>query len=145
MNRIMYPISDGADQRPAKIRGWEKLQLRLDWLNGFERTLLELYLNHSASYYRLSKVTGKSQKYIARKLCSLIRRLQSEEYVTILRHQQLFGAKTLEIAYDRYLLGMSARAIAKKRNLSRFKVGKIIRMLKEWLHDKESSKRKGAR
>lgn len=137
MSKIINHISYGSDHRPAEISGLEKLQLRLDLLDGFERTLLELHINHSASYHRLSEITGKSQKYIARKLRSLIRRLQSEEYITILRHRGLFGPKILEIAYDRYLLGMSARSIAKKRNISRFKVGKKIRILKEWLREKQ--------
>jgi transposase-like protein len=143
MSKIINHISYGSDHRPAEISGLEKLQLRLYLLDGFERTLLELHINHNASYHRLSEITGKSQKYIARKLRSLIRRLQSEEYITILRHQGLFGPKILEIAYDRYLLGMSARSIAKKRNISRFKVGKMIRILKEWLREKERIKKKG--
>ena len=101
-----------------------------------ERTLLELYLEHNASYYRLAELTGLSDRYIARKLQRLLKRLESEEYISIVRHQRLFGPKTLEVAYDRYLLGMSVRSISKKRNLSRYRVSKKIRWLQEWLKKK---------
>ncbi len=137
MDEVIKHIEAGSDQRPAAIGGIEKLRLRLDLLEGMDRTLLELYLDHHASYYRLAELTGLSERYVARKLQGLLRRLQSEEYISILRHQSLFDSKTREIAYDRYLLGMSVRSIAKKRNLSRYRVTKTIRWLEEWLNEND--------
>ncbi len=137
MKEINKHIPDGSDQRPAAISELEKLRLRLDLLEGMDRMLVELYLDRQASYYRLAELTGLSEKYVARKLKRLLRRLESEEYITILRHQSLFDPKTLEIAYDRYLLCMSVRSISKKRNLSRYRVSRKVRWLEEWLNKKD--------
>ena len=136
MKDIFKHIPEGSDRRHAAVNGCEKLRLRVDLLEGNERTLLELYLEHNASYYRLAKLMGLSERYVSRKLQRLLRRLESEEYVSIVRHQRLFGPKTLEVAYDRYLLGMSVRSISKKRKLSRYMVSKKIRWLEEWLKKK---------
>ena len=137
MKEINKHIPDGSDKRPAAIGELEKLRLRLDLLEGMDRMLVELYLDRQASYYRLAELTGLSEKYVARKLKRLLRRLESEEYITILRHQSLFDPKTLEIAYDRYLLCMSVRSISKKRNLSRYRVSRKVRWLEEWLNKKD--------
>jgi len=137
MKELIKHISEGSDRRPAAVNGYEKLRMRLDLLEGKERTLLELYLEHSASYYRLAKLTGLSERYVARKVQRLLRCLESEEYISIVRHQKLFGTRTLEVAYDRYLLGMSVRSISKKRKISRYRVSKKIRVLKDWLQEKE--------
>jgi len=137
MKDIFKHIPKGSDHRPAAINGLEKLRMRLDLLEGKERTLLELYLDQHASYSRLAKLTGLSERHVALKLQRLLRRLQSEEYISILRHRSMFDPKTLEVAYDRYLLGMSIRSIAKKRNLSRYRVSKKIQWLQEWLNQKD--------
>ena len=136
MKDIFKHMSEGSDRRPAAIDGYEKLRLRLDLLEGMERALLELYVEHNASYSRLAELTGMSERHVARKLQRLLKRLESEEYISIERHQRLFDPSTLEVAYDRYLLGMSVRSISKKRNLSRYMVGKKIRCLEEWLKKK---------
>jgi DNA-binding transcriptional regulator LsrR (DeoR family) len=137
MKDIFKHMSEDSDRRPAAVSGYERLRLRLDWVEGMERTLLDLYLNHNASYSRLAELTGFSERYVARKLQRLLKCLQSEEYISIMRHQRLFDPTTLEVAYDRYLLGMSVRSISKKRNLSRYMVGKKIRCLEEWLNKKD--------
>jgi len=139
MKGIFKHIPEGSDQRPAAVNGWEKLRRRLDLLEVKERTLLELYLEHNASYSRLAKLTGLNERYVARKLQRLLRCLQSEEYVSFVRHQRLFGPRTLEVAYDRYLLGMSVRSISRKRKISRYKVSKKIRCLEEWLNKKDEA------
>jgi len=137
MKDIFKHIPEGSDRRPAAVNGYEKLRMRLDLLEGKERSMLELYLEHNASYSRLAELTGMSERYLARKVRRLLRRLLSEEYVSIVRHKKLFGTKTLEVAYDRYILGMSVRSISKKRNLSRYRVNNRIRWLQEWLNNND--------
>ena len=137
MKRLPKDVQDGADCRAGAMREMELLRLRVDLLDGQERLLVDMYLNQNASYYRLAALTGMGEKYVARRVQSLLRCLQSEEYLSIVRHQRLFEPRTLEVAYDYFLLGMSVRAISRKRNMSRYRVSKKIRRLQNWLEGRQ--------
>jgi hypothetical protein len=142
MKKLPKDVPAGSDYRAEAVREMELLRLRVGLLEGQERLLLDMYLNQNASYYRLAALTGMGEKYVARRVQSLLRCLQSEEYLSILRHQRLFEPRALEVAYDYFLLGMSVRAISRKRNLSRYRVGKKIRRLQNWLEERQKAKGK---
>ena len=126
---VVDNIAVEKDLREYRAGRVELLQLRMGLLEEEGRLLLEMYINHHASYRQLAKLTGLSPRAVSRRVRLMIERLVSGQYMLILRHRGEFSRCEVQVAYDRYLLGLGYRAIGIKRRLGPSTVRTILRHL----------------
>ena len=132
MSELLAELSSEHDHRQQRAEQFELLVLRLELLEPPDRRELELYLQHGVSFRQLSALCGASERTMARRLKRLIGRLLGGEYITFVRNRQQFSPRQLDVAYDRYLLGLSYRAIAAKRCIGVGCVRGAVKRLERW-------------
>ena len=130
---IFEKLTRTDDRRPWRIRQVELLEMRVELLEGRERVLLDLYVNHNVTCGQLARLSGESERNLSRLVKRLIPRLLGDEYITIVRNRERFGEIELAVAYDHFLLGLSYRAIREKRKRTVNSIKKIIKRLNLWL------------
>ena len=118
-----------ADRRPIRAGELDRLLSRMALLNAEDRLLLEMHLEHGVTYEQMARICGVHPSTVARRVRQITRRLLADEYITIVRHRRQFRPDELAVAYDRYLLALGYRAIARRRQLGTKKVRQIIRHL----------------
>ena len=110
--------------------------MRLTLLEKNDRYLVELYVHKGLSFHELSQLSGLDERTVARQVKLLSKRLLSDNYLTIYRHKSNFTSTELAIAYDRFLLGLGCRRIAKRHKLPDRSTFKIVKKLQVWLDHK---------
>jgi len=136
MLEIKSNTTSDYDHRKAWLRTMEQLQMRLALLKKEDRLLPRLYFYKGLSYRDLSQLFGLEERTVARRIKQITDRLMSDKYITVLRHKSQFSEIELEVAYDRYLLGLSYRKISDRHNLGGRPALGIIRKLDGWLRKK---------
>jgi len=126
-------LSTEIDYRTLRVRQVDLLQQRMELLKKTDRLFLDLYLNHNLCFHRIAQLAHLPDRCVAKRITRLMQRLLSEEYISIIRNKNLFKRSELEVAYDRYLLGMGYRRIAIKRNLGLRTTQRILDQLHLWL------------
>ena len=89
-------------------------------------------MSNGVSFRDLAAVSGISEQRIARQIKKQIKRLVGTEYISVLREKDKFNKEELMVAYDRFLLGMSYRKIANKRNMGSGKIRLMVKRLENW-------------
>jgi len=123
-------MSVEVDRRQEWAGEVDVLLMRLELLEPRDRVLIEAYIRHNVPVRLLALLSGRRRESVARQMKRLIGRVLAEEYITIVRHTDLFSRKELNVAYDCFLLGLGYRAIAVKRKLNKSATRKIIRTLR---------------
>ena len=128
-----YEVMD--DQRQKLADFARDIQDLIEILEPDEKVLLDLYMNHKASVYQISILSGRSQQAVSRSIKHLIKRLAEGHYVYLHRNRYRNGLseKRMLVAYDRFLLGLGYRVIAGKRKMSVKEVRNHIKSLERWL------------
>ena len=119
------------DFRAARAHEYDLLLLRLDLLEPEEKTLIELYLKHELTVKQLAQLSGMNRGTVYRRITRLCEKLLAGGYITVLRNREQFEREELKVAYDRFLLGLGCRAIARKRNLGPRQTERIVKKLEE--------------
>ena len=133
---IISILSEGADIRHRRRAEVEVLVSRMGLLKAPDRSLLEMQVKHACTYRQLSRLSGLSEEQVSRRNKGLIRRLIGPEYITIYRNKECFDETRMDVAYDRFLLGLGYRKIAAKRGLEEYKVRRILCELRAFLQDR---------
>lgn len=103
----------------------ELLRSRAHILNTNDRVLMKMYFERGSSFRQIAKVAGVNEVTISRRIHKLSRRLLNSEYISFVRNRKLFNSQEKAIAKDQYVMGLSQRQIAKKRNTTVYRVRKV--------------------
>ncbi len=135
MEKIYKNIS--GEQTQVKRCYRDRLDLlasRLNLLSGKDKLLMTMYLEKGNSLRQMATLAGVSHGYIARRICSITKRITDGPYITCLRNTDKFTEKEMDIAKDNFLLGLAIRKIAAKRMLTYYQVRKTLKKIKKQLH-----------
>lgn len=99
-------------------------------LAGKDRAIMIMYLERGNSIAQIARVAGVTEAVISRRVRRLIARLIDNDFIICWRHKNLFDHVELNVARDFYLVGLSQGTIAAERNISVYKVRKILAKIK---------------
>ena len=100
------------------------LRCRMWVLEGGDKTLMEMYLE-GASFRRMASIAGVNEATVARRVGKICKRLMDATYITCLRNSEILGEENVEIARDLFVRGMSRHEIARRRNVSLYRIRKV--------------------
>jgi DNA-directed RNA polymerase specialized sigma subunit len=124
------PIADSTTKNTYRD-GIELLRSRVSLLTGKDRLLMTMYLENGNTFRQLARLAGVNESNIARRIHRITKRLLDGEYITCLRNHDEFTRTEMAIAKDCFLLGLSQRKIAFKRNYSTHQVCKILKRIQQ--------------
>ena len=134
METIKENISHELRSTKEKYRNKvELLRQRLSMLSGEDKLLMTMYWENGNSIRQISKLAGVSRVTIARKIHKLTERLMEGQYITCLRNRDKFTKREMAIAKDYFMLGISMKKIAGKRQWSSYRVRQTINKIKRLL------------
>jgi len=105
------------------------LRSRASLLTGKDKLLMTMYLENGNSFRQMAQLTGVNEACIARRIYKVIKRLIDGEYITCLRNRDKFTETEMDIAKDYFLLGLSIKKIAKKRNSTYYRVRETFKKI----------------
>ncbi len=105
------------------------LQQRADLLVGKDKLIMKMYLQNGNSFRQIARLAGVSEGTISRKIKKLSDKLLNSEYITCLRHRELFSSYELQVAKEHFLLGLPITRIARKRKTSYYKMRELIKKI----------------
>ena len=104
---------------------------------------MTMYLKNGNTFSQMARLAGVNETTIARRINKIIRRLTEGEYITCLRHRQLFSRKEMKIARDYFLSGKPMKIIAEKQCSSYYRVRETIKKIQRLVELAENSKTRG--
>ena len=107
------------------------LRSRVSLLTGKDRLLMTMYLKNGNSFRQMARLAGVNEASIARRIYKATKRLMDGEYITCLRNRDNFTKTEMAIAKDYFLLGLSQKKIAAKRNCSIYRICKILKKVQQ--------------
>lgn len=105
------------------------LRSRVGLLTGKDKVLMTMYLENGNSFRQMARLVGVNEASIARRIHKVTKRLMNGEYITCLRNRDKFDKGELDIAKDYFLVGLSIKKIAKKRNSTYYCVRKTLKKI----------------
>lgn len=105
------------------------LRNRLNLLDGKDKLLMTMYLEYGNSFRQMARLTGVNDTIIARRIRKLIKRLIDGEYIICLRNHNKFTKTEITIAKDYFLLGLSIKKIAAKRQMTYYRVREMVKQI----------------
>ena len=76
---------------------------------------------------------GVSANTIRLRIKRLTQRVMGQSYICFVRQERRFSSGQMALAYDRYILGLGYRAMARKHGLGEWSVRRQIHKLQRWL------------
>ena len=105
------------------------LRSRLWALNDADKGLMEMYLE-GVSFRQMASVAGVNEATVSRRIGKIIKRLMDATYIICLRNRQELGELSVAIAHDYLIGGMSYGDIARKHDVSLYRVKKTIAIIR---------------
>ena len=105
---------------------FEKLSARIDMLPKPQKTFVRLFMN-SQKYRPIAKTAGVHEATIARRLKKIAIRISNNNFITALSGENHLPPEKMEILKDYFVTNLAMIRIAKNRNMSCYKVRKIIK------------------
>jgi hypothetical protein len=109
---------------------FEKLSTRVDMLPVQQRTFVRLFQS-TEKYRPIAKTAGVNEANIARRLKKIAERISSNNFIAALSQNGSLPCETMEILKDYFVTDQPMIKIAKNRNVSCYKVRKIIKETEE--------------
>ncbi len=107
------------------------LRSRVNLLSGKDRLLMTMYLKNGNSFRQMARLAGVNEASIARRIHKITKRLIDGEYITCIRNRDKFARAELVVAKDYFLLGLSQKKIAAKRNYSLYSIRKTLSKIQQ--------------
>ena len=134
MKKIYQNVSQAELGTTGKYRdGVDMLRQRLSMLRGEDKLLMTMYWENGNSLRQISKLAGVNRATIARRIHKLTERLMEGQYITCLRNRNRFTKREMAVANDYFMLGMSIKKIADKRNWSYYQVRQTLEKIQRLL------------
>lgn len=117
------------------------LRSRVSLLVGKDRLLMTMYLENGNTFRQMARLAGVNEASIARRIRKVTKRLVDGEYITCLRNRDKFTKTEMAVAKDYFLVGLSQRKIAVKRNCSICRVQKILKGIQRLVNPTETAEK----
>jgi hypothetical protein len=130
MEKIYKNISE--ELLAAKEKYQDRIGLllnRLSMLSGEDKLLMTMYWENGISLRQISRLAGEDRRRIARRIHKITERLMEGEYITCLRYRDRFTVLELAVAKEYFLMGLSIKIIAGKRDWSYYRVRQILQRI----------------
>lgn len=130
MEKIYKNISE--ELLAAKEKYQDRIGLllnRLSMLSGEDKLLMTMYWENGISLRQISRLAGEDRRRIARRIHKITERLMGGEYITCLRYRDRFTVLELAVAKEYFLMGLSIKTIAGKRDWSFYRVRQILQRI----------------
>ena len=124
-------------QRHAEIINIARLRSEL--LSGEDKALMQMIFEKGSSFAEIAKLTGQNPSSIARRFRGLVQKLLTKELLALLRHQQVFDSVDVSICRDYFLQGLPQRIIARKLNVSSYRIRRALKTLQYSFYDSKGT------
>jgi len=111
-------------QRLSEI---DLLRERSEWLSDKDRALMLMVLEKGSTFGQLARLTGESPSTVSRRFHRLLAKLINRQLLPLLRGREEFDNRDLRIIQDYYLKGKIQKALARKFNISLYRIRAILR------------------
>jgi len=102
------------------------IRRRAEMLSGRDKALVMLYVDKGRQFREAAVLMGVSEATVARRVGRIIRRLMDGQYIACLRHGERLGRLGMAVAKDHLIDGMSVHAIAVRRDVSVYRVRRVL-------------------
>lgn len=131
----MNNIQEDITEEELKVRGKYRdsidlLRSRLSILSGEDKLMMTMYWENGNTLRQISTLAGVSRLSVARRIDNITKRLMEGQYIRCLRNRDKFTRRQMAIAKEYYLLGLSIKKIAGKRDWSYYRVRQILQRIK---------------
>ena len=109
------------------------LRSRIQLLTGKDRIMMSMYFENGISFGQIAALCGMSEARLTRRMRAVTKRLMDGRYIACIRNRHRFTLMELGLARDNFLLGLSYRKIAVKRNLSFYRVRETMSRVKRMI------------
>jgi predicted DNA-binding protein YlxM (UPF0122 family) len=134
MNNIQEDITEEELKVRSEYRdSIDLLRSRLSILSGQDKLMMTMYWENGNTLRQISTLAGVSRLCIARRIDKITKRLMEGPYIICLRNRDKFTRRQMVIAKEYYLLGLSMKKIAGKRDWSYYRVRQILQRIKSVL------------
>ena len=142
----MKKIHENIPRRTLKIKKEyldriDLLRSRASMLTGKDKLLMTMYLRNGNSFRQMAWLAGVNEVSIARRIHKVTKRLIDGEYITCLRNRDKFTRTEMAVAKDYFLLALSQRKIAVKRNCTVYRIRKILKRIQQLVTTTETTKK----
>ena len=124
-----------AEARSSYRSRIELLRNRAELLIGRDKLLMTMYLDNGNTFRQMALLAGTSEASIARRVRRVTRRLIDGEYITCIRNRDRFTKGEIAVAKDYFLLGLSIRKIAAKRQCSFYRIRKHLKKIQRLIDE----------
>jgi hypothetical protein len=107
--------------------GIEILRSRVTLLDGDDRLLVQMYLEHGNTFQQIAQLTGRDATSIARRIRRITRRLADDTYLLCRGTRNRFSSSELGIVRDYLVCGLPQRDICRDRQVTLYRVKATIR------------------
>jgi predicted DNA-binding protein YlxM (UPF0122 family) len=130
MRKVHENIPQSSVKARTKYRDRiDLLRSRVGLLTGKDKVLMTMYMENGNSFRQMARLSGVNEVSIARRIHKVTKRLINGEYITCLRNRDRFDKNELDVAKDYFLVGLSMKKIAKKRDSTYYCVRKALKKI----------------
>jgi predicted DNA-binding protein YlxM (UPF0122 family) len=104
----------------------DRFSTRIDLLSDEQKMFVRLFLD-AQNFRSIATMAGVNEATIARRLKKIADRISSNNFITALSQNSSITGEKMEILKDYFVNALPMARIAKDRNLSRYRVRKIIK------------------
>lgn len=104
----------------------DRFSTRIDLLSDEQKMFVRLFLG-AQNFRSIATMAGVNEATIARRLKKIADRISSNNFITALSQNSSITGEKMEILKDYFVNALPMARIAKDRNLSRYRVRKIIK------------------
>lgn len=130
----MRKVNSNLSQKTLKAKNdyrdrIDLLRSRVNLLTGRDKLLMTMYLENGNSIRQMARLASVNYTIIARRIHRLTKRLIDGEYIICLQNRDKFTEAEMVIARDYFLMGLSIKKIAAKRNSTYYRVRKSLKKI----------------
>lgn len=129
-----WAIRPGSRQAADRLETIDRIRRRRTWLTGQDRLLIEMVYIRGSTCRQIAALTNMTPSSVSRRIRKLTERLLDRRYPICLRHRERLSPVQLAIARDRFIAGLSRKAIARRYKCSLYRVDRHLKRLNELIH-----------
>lgn len=112
------------------IRQIETICRHCQWLDAKDKTLLQMVFEKGSTFEAIARLTGRNPSTVSRRFHRLLHTLIARQLISPLPGRIPLNRTDCRIIQDYFLRGRTQKAIARKRNISLYRVRSLIRRIR---------------
>ena len=118
-----------------RIHEIDKLRLRSELLNCRDRALMQMIFEKGSTFDQIARLTGQNPSTISRRFHNLLQKLIAKELLSLLGCRHKIDSTNIRIVQGYFLQGLAQKDIARKLNISLYRVRNILRAVRSIAYD----------